>query len=569
MRMTRINKISFYLLISIAIAVSFFLIAQATSENDIVYPAAELGNCPDKAACFAYCDDPENRTACVNFARKHNLLPPEELARAEKFEEIGGIGPGGCNSHESCEAFCNDITHIDECVAFGEENGFLTGRELEEAKKVKAALDRGIQLPAGCTNKESCEATCEQPRDAATARSCFAFAKDAGLLPPEFDDEKAERMFSLIDRGEVDFKKMRDCEKLERGEAIDEATLDTCMKVAVELGFMKEEEKQFARQMMLEGGPDGCRGKACKDVCENNPEKCLQYFEEKGIALPAEAQERIKEGLGQMQQALSQAPPEVLECLTGELGADVFESIQNGTISPAKMAGLGPKMGTIMQGCFAKGFGGFPGGGGGGFPGGEFPGGDEAIEQCMTEAGLSFPPTAPPTADQQKLIQECITRLTGGEGGFPGGDHEGFPEGFPGPGGFPGAPGEFPGGFPEGEFDYPEGFPEGGFPSDFDPSQIPGGFPTGEFPEGFVPSEGHEGFPEGVSPEQFQEQFQQQYDEQYQQQYQQSQQEEYRRQCEAAGGVWAGDHCETPSGPQSRFNPPSLLGFFAEILGIR
>jgi len=728
--MTRIhNFIILSLIISAAIIGVSFLIAEATSEADIIYPATELGGCKDKTACFAYCDNPEHRGDCVAFAAKHNLLPPEELARAQKFEEIGGIGPGGCNSEASCEAYCNDVTRIHICIKFGEDNGLLKGRELEEAKRVKEFIDAGGRLPGGCTNKKSCEEICENPGTKEQAIECFETAKEMRLLPPDFDDEKAERMISLIKEDKVDFGKMRRCEALDRGEAIDPADLDTCMNVAVELGLMKEGERNFARQMMLEGGPKGCRGRGCQQVCEEDPEACLKHFEEKGIALPAEAQERMREGLEQMKQALAQAPPEVLECLRTEIGADVFAELGAGTLLPSEMAGLGPKIGNYMQGCFAKGSGGegFPGG-----PGG-FPGGDEAMEQCMTEAGLSFPPTAPPTAAQQRLIQECVTRLVGEGGGFPGGPPGG---GFPGAtsgtgvrveegdnglkigmtaaggiqefsiksqggspysgglsncpkqdarevalqlplkitiidcegethefdvtelgssgtggggqGGFPGGPGGFPGGqgFPGGDEAMEQCMTEAGlsFPPTAPPTAAqqrliqecvtrlvgegggfpgaPGEFPgaPGEFPEGFEPREGfvpgeeHEGFPaegfvppEGVSPEQFQQQFQQQNQQQFNQQFQQ----QYQQQCIAAGGSWnaATNNCETPSGyqppsgsqpppgsdpasqctaaggtwdgntcqppgggflylpsPQARFNPPSLLGFFAQIL---
>ncbi len=605
------RKLLLIFVIGAAVAMASALAAEA-AEEDIVYPVKELGNCADKDSCFKYCENPDNLKQCVAFAEKHNLLPEEELAKARKFQEIGGTGPGDCRSEAQCFKYCDDISHIDECVAFGEENGFLEGDELEEAKKVNAALKRGVQLPTGCTNKESCKQRCEAPPDVATAKACFAFAKEAGFLPPEFDEEKSERMFELIDRGEVDFRKMQKCEALDRGETLDEETISTCLDVGEKLGFIKSEEKEFAKRMMLEGGPNGCRGSQCKDVCENNPDVCLQYFEEKGIALPEEAQERISEGLEQMREALSEAPDDVIECLKTEIGADVFAQIETGTIRASQMVKLGPKMGQIMQGCFIKSFGSeegfgppggfegeFPGGPEGGFPGGTGGGMPEGVQECFTELGLQFPPRRPPSAEEQQRIGECMRERGGAPEGFgpPGDDHEGeFEEDFGPSGGFPGENGFLSGEFRSEDF---EDFNGDGFPN---PDQFMPPGAKGQIPGNFDPSAIQEKIIQEQIQKQIQEQTQQQFQEQFNQQYQQQLQQIQGQFPSQPGGFPTGGFDPSqfqppagnfPSAPPAGFdpsqfqpppgglppssyyyetvpslNPPSLLGFFAQIIGL-
>src|SRR3989344_6258148 len=103
-----------------ALFVSYALIAQALSKDDIVYPAAELNGCKNEAECRAYCDDPANIEVCVAFAKKYSLISEEEAEKADKFIAAGAKGPGGCGSAVSCETYCNDVGPIEQRPAFSE-----------------------------------------------------------------------------------------------------------------------------------------------------------------------------------------------------------------------------------------------------------------------------------------------------------------------------------------------------------------------------------------------------------------------------------------------------------------
>ena len=107
-----------------ALSVGVFLavgFALATNEPNITFPIPELGNCRDKQACKTYCNEPENIQVCVAFAKEHKLLNKQEIERGEKFAKIAAqAGPGGCRGQEACHAYCEDIGHVEECVAFAE-----------------------------------------------------------------------------------------------------------------------------------------------------------------------------------------------------------------------------------------------------------------------------------------------------------------------------------------------------------------------------------------------------------------------------------------------------------------
>src|SRR3989344_9105259 len=65
-----------------------FTVPQSTeaglAASGVEFPVAELGNCGSKEACRAYCDEPGNMPACIDFAKAHGLMNRDDAARAEK-----------------------------------------------------------------------------------------------------------------------------------------------------------------------------------------------------------------------------------------------------------------------------------------------------------------------------------------------------------------------------------------------------------------------------------------------------------------------------------------------------
>ena len=392
----RTNKLPFIILFIGLGFLSFVIIQKALADiSDIQYPVPELGNCTSEANCRSYCDKPQNTEACLAFAEKNNLMSSEELAMAKKFSAAGDKGPGGCTGKDSCETYCNDISHIEECITFAEENDFLPPEELKEAQKVRDAIRRGAKPPA-CGSKKACDSYCEAPEH---MEECVAFAAEAGLMEGK-EKEDAQKMLQAIKRG----FKPPPCRGKEACDAYCQQpdNMEACMTFAVEAGFMPESEKEDAQKMLsaikkgikppncrgreecdsycqsdehfeectefaaaagfmsekdaemarkTKGkGPGGCKGKEeCEAFCNNkdNQEICFKFAEENGM-IPEEELKKMKEGMGRMREDINQMPSEAKDCLRSSLGEETINKIQAGELTP------GPQLGDAIQNCFKK-----------------------------------------------------------------------------------------------------------------------------------------------------------------------------------------------------------------------
>jgi hypothetical protein len=310
-------------------------------------------------------------------------------------------------------------------------------RELEEAKKVRDALRRGVKLPPGCETEANCKQTCERPSTAAIARQCFAFAKEAGLLPPDVDVAQAERAFQLIEDGTVgSFEELEQCDR--RDAFDDQVLLEKCLKIGEAMGVVSSKEAAFIRATGGRG-PGGCRGQECKTFCDDpkNRDECFRFTQEHPELIPETDRRHMEEGRGRIADALSQAPPEVKECI--QSGVPNIQDIIDGRAMPSET------IGNAIQKCFAGSFqsGGFgPGGpddhggpgGSGGFgpePGGfDFP---PEVKRCIETSGLSLDFTSPPSPGFEAAIQRCFEKVMGSREdprGL-GPDHEGGPDFHP------------------------------------------------------------------------------------------------------------------------------------------
>lgn len=315
------------------------------AEANIIFPVVELGGCEDKRACKAYCDDPAHLVECVDFAEKHGLMKREEAARARKFggRVVQGVGgPGGCRSHQECERYCQDVTHLDECLAFAEEEG-IDDPHIGEARRIREHLRGGGRMPGGCTSKEACEAYCES--DFSHMEECFAFAQAAGL---EVGDEEEEdgpkspeqirQFIELAKKGETPggCKNRQECDAF----CSSPDNVLQCVEFGAKLGFIQPKEAEMIRKTGGKG-PGGCRGREeCEAFCNNpeNQEACFAFAEEHGL-IPEEELRHAKEGLVRMRQGLQHAPEEVRECLKSNFGEGVLDKIQSGTFTPGRDSG--------------------------------------------------------------------------------------------------------------------------------------------------------------------------------------------------------------------------------------
>ncbi|MBI4438015.1 hypothetical protein HY631_03650 [Candidatus Uhrbacteria bacterium] len=251
-------------------------LAASASFDDVVYPVAELGNCESKDACFTYCGEPTNYDACMAYAQEYELLEEEEIAEYLDVQELVATGgPGGCTDQASCDAYCGDLNNMSECLSFARDNGLMDEGQLEEATKVLAALEAGYAPPGGCSDQTSCDAYCG---DVSHAEECLSFAEAAGFMSEEEANE-ARTMMTIMASGEMP----GGCQSKEACDAYcgDEANREECTAFALDNGLITQEELD---RMVPEGefaGPGGCASPdACKMYCEQeaNYEECSSFF---------------------------------------------------------------------------------------------------------------------------------------------------------------------------------------------------------------------------------------------------------------------------------------------------
>src|SRR3989344_3734683 len=182
--MTHEAKLTGVRIVGAAVLGALFVLSAAlvsAQESTITFPVSELGNCASKSECHAYCDNLANIKKCVAFAESHGLMSAEEARQAREFERLGGKGPGGCTSKDSCESFCEKPGNMRQCLDFAKKSGMMSAEELQEAEKVAAYLDKGGTMPGGCQGR-ACQAYCE---DESHREACIAFALEHDLMSAE------------------------------------------------------------------------------------------------------------------------------------------------------------------------------------------------------------------------------------------------------------------------------------------------------------------------------------------------------------------------------------------------
>lgn len=306
------------------LALAYFAVpvrAAAVDTGGVTYPIAELGNCADQAACATYCDQADNMLACVDYADKNGMIDPAEAAVAKKaiVKIQAGQTPGGCNSQESCQAYCqNNVTDLNSCIAFAEEIG-VDQAELEQAKKIAQALRGGANMPGGCQGKQSCEAYCQ---DTSHIDECLVFAEAAQILPAD-ELAEAKKIAPFLKNGQTPggCKAKSDC----KAYCDQDEHFEECINFAGQAGFVSQDELAIAKKTGGKG-PGGCKSKqACEDFCNlpENAKACGDFAVEKGL-VDEKTAERIKNGYKELQAGLEKIPPEIRpdaeSCLNNLLG---------------------------------------------------------------------------------------------------------------------------------------------------------------------------------------------------------------------------------------------------------
>ncbi|MDP3770101.1 MAG: LamG domain-containing protein [Candidatus Sungbacteria bacterium] len=311
------------------------------SAEDIQYPVQSLGSCQNEIECRSYCDNTNRAKECFAFAKKYNLISPEEAKKAaDNFLNVTN-GPGGCNSGASCEAYCSNVDHLDACIVFAEENDYYSSDELAEAKKFQALIKAGKQFPGGCKDRNACEIYCS---DSNHMEECLNFAEESGFMPKE-EIEEARKILPMMKRGETPGK----CTSKEQCETycLEESHSDECIAFGEKAGLISPEDAAVIKKTGGKG-PGGCRSKQqCEAYCESNSDACFQWAQDNGLVSPDDLS-KMKKGMVQFKEQLDKMPPEVTQCLKDNLGEKNFDKMVNGQpIFDRSMEGK-------MKSCFSE-----------------------------------------------------------------------------------------------------------------------------------------------------------------------------------------------------------------------
>ena len=284
------------------------------------------GECTGKDECEEYCNNIEHMDECISYAEKNNMMPPEEIEEAKKVQEAikRGVKPPSCKNKQQCDLYCEEPDHMEECITFGAEAGFIQGKELEDAQKMLQALKRGIQPPP-CKGKKACDEYCSEPDN---MEVCINFAMEAGFMS-EQEKADSQKMLQALKKG----FKPPNCRGKEECDNYcqQEEHFEECTNFAEAAGFMTAEDATMARKTGGKG-PGNCKGKEECDMFCNNPdnqETCFNFAKDNGL-IPEKDLKRMEEGKQQMKQSLEQAPAEVIDCLQSEVGADMIEKMNSG-----------------------------------------------------------------------------------------------------------------------------------------------------------------------------------------------------------------------------------------------
>lgn len=331
--------------------------------------------CNGPQECDQYCSDPAHIEECMNFSLAAGLVPEGDKAQVQKtFDAIKkGIKPLACQPNspnqsggpnegqgfkpgfgqngngngqsqgnqsgqsnqsvqgrQSCDQYCADSNHVEECVKFSVAVGNMTEQQAQ------VAIKTGGKGPGGCVGREACDAFCGNPDNQET---CFNFGKENGMIPEEDLQKMQEGQQKMKDSFNKIPAEVLDCltssvgadvvEKMKTGLVIqrkDGDSINQCFqKFSIqerrpnqnqsgesgqfnqqgqrgggpnaEQGFnpgpgqnVNDQDRgqgnqsgpgrtNFGNQRMPEqAGPGGCKGpEECRKYCTSNPEVCKNF----------------------------------------------------------------------------------------------------------------------------------------------------------------------------------------------------------------------------------------------------------------------------------------------------
>ncbi|MDP1722055.1 MAG: hypothetical protein Q8L37_02490 [Candidatus Gottesmanbacteria bacterium] len=280
----------------------FLFPSLVSAQSRLTYPIPELGYCRDAKECSLYCEIPQNKATCWSYGKyklESNVLGVTTISVEEKqmmetkAKEYNITFPivdlGNCAGPQECRDFCEESSNQTTCMDFAKKKGFQkeVGRPDGMDPKKRTELMEKAKTELGCTSMDSCKNICETDQT-----RCEAFAKKNGIYqgPPSQEKERynPQEKMKLIDNAKVELG----CTSMESCKSVCEQNPERCMNFAKKHGFDRPElperrEKQEENDEM--NGPEEMEiesrkkefmaGKcdsddSCKKYCQENPDEC-------------------------------------------------------------------------------------------------------------------------------------------------------------------------------------------------------------------------------------------------------------------------------------------------------
>ena len=148
------------------------------------------GGCKTVQECKEYCNDLSHAEECLSFAEKNSLVPAKDLKEMKAMAEVMVTtgGPGGCKTPKECDEYCMVPEHQSECLEFAKKHNLISPEELEKIEKMGGGPAGG---PGGCKNQVECDAYCSNPQH---MEECLMFSVKQGAM----SKEEAQRMIEIM-----------------------------------------------------------------------------------------------------------------------------------------------------------------------------------------------------------------------------------------------------------------------------------------------------------------------------------------------------------------------------------
>ncbi len=201
--------------------------AQAVKKYKITFPVESLGNCSSLEECKAYCQDLTHKDSCIAFAKERGFYkaPSNKPNTAESAKRNSLIVKAkeilGCDSEESCKAFCSDSTNFAKCAGFAKMVLNGSGKNgTTDSDKHEQASGEGKFLPNSAKAFENANANAkfcrEYPEKCKNATGSAAI-KVLNERKKEEEKKKLEQKLDIekkeLERKEEKLKKEFEAEK--------------------------------------------------------------------------------------------------------------------------------------------------------------------------------------------------------------------------------------------------------------------------------------------------------------------------------------------------------------------